>query len=164
MRDEMHLVEEIERRRNEQIREEKLRQSIRENSVEIRELEKKLNNAYMNKERALQIQEKQLFMIKEKVTMWLGYHILVWQFFSMFPYQAVESERIQEMKRQLEQQRLKELENEKLAYERSLAYKDALQGQLAENETRKQAEYEQFLREKAMVDEIVRKILEEDER
>jgi hypothetical protein len=60
-------VEEIERRREVQIREEKLRQSIRENSVELRELEKKLNYAYMNKERSVQIQERQLQNQKDKV-------------------------------------------------------------------------------------------------
>ncbi|KAJ3412014.1 ubiquitin-conjugating enzyme E2 K [Chytridiales sp. JEL 0842] len=143
MIEEMRLVDEIERKRNEQIREEKLRQSIRENSVELRELEKKLKNAYMNKERALQIQEKQLTAIKEK---------------------SAESDRNSDMKKEMEAQRIKELEHEQMVYQRSLAYKDALQGQLAENESRKQAEYEQFLREKAMVDDIVRKIMEEDER
>jgi hypothetical protein len=68
------------------------------------------------------------------------------------------------MKSQLELQRLKALEQEKKIYERSLTYQHALQSQLADSENRKQAEYEQFLREKAMVDEIVRKIAEEDER
>ena len=74
IKEEMRLVEEIERRRHEQIREEKMRQSIRENSVELRELEKKLNNAYMNKERALQIQEKQYIIQKEKVI--LSYYFI----------------------------------------------------------------------------------------
>ncbi|KAJ3329704.1 hypothetical protein HDU76_007345 [Blyttiomyces sp. JEL0837] len=138
---EIQLVEEIERRQNEQAREENLRRSIRENSVELRELEKKLNYAYMNKERALQIQEKRLTLQKEK---------------------SAEAERISEMNRQLEILRLKEMEQEQAKYERSLAYKEALQTQLSEHETRKLGEYEQFLKEKAMVDEIVRKILEED--
>ncbi len=50
------------------MREQKLRQSIRENSTELRELEKKLNLAYMNKERALQLQEKALIQEYDKVS------------------------------------------------------------------------------------------------
>ncbi|KAI9363412.1 tumor suppressor, Mitostatin-domain-containing protein [Zopfochytrium polystomum] len=142
-REEEMVVEEIQRRREEQIREEKLRQSIRENSEELRELEKKLNYAYMNKERAIQIQQRHLFLQKER---------------------AAEAERIHEMNLQLEEQRRKELEQEQAMYERSLQYRDALQSQLADSDVRKQAEYEQFLRDKAMVDEIVQKILEEDSR
>ena len=61
------LMAEIQRIQTEKLRNEKLRQSIRENSVELRDLEQKLNYAYMNKERALQIQEKQLLLQQEKV-------------------------------------------------------------------------------------------------
>ena len=45
-----------------------MRQSIRENSTELRELEKKLNYAYMNKERALQREQKKLSLREEKVS------------------------------------------------------------------------------------------------
>jgi uncharacterized protein YecT (DUF1311 family) len=57
----------MERFHHEQVKEQKLRQLIRENSVELRELEKKLNYAYMNKERHLQLKEKQLLLEKAKV-------------------------------------------------------------------------------------------------
>lgn len=43
-----------------QLREQKIRQSIHETSPELRELEKKLNAAYTNKERAIQLVEKKL--------------------------------------------------------------------------------------------------------
>ena len=56
-----------------------------------------------------------------------------------------------------------ELGKEKESHERSIQYHKALADQLANHEVRKQQEYEQFLREKAMVDEIVRKISAEDE-
>lgn len=36
-----------------------MRQQVRENSIELRELEKKLKSAYLNKERAAQIAEKE---------------------------------------------------------------------------------------------------------
>jgi len=60
-------MKEIQRIQTDRLRNEKLRQSIRENSVELRDLEQKLNYAYMNKERALQITEKQLLLKQEKV-------------------------------------------------------------------------------------------------
>lgn len=42
-------------------------------------------------------------------------------------------------------------------------YQQELEKQLEEQERRKQDAYEEFLKEKLMVDEIVRKIYEEDE-
>ncbi len=57
----------------------------------------------------------------------------------------------------------KDIEKEKQAHERTLGYQKELAGQLAEHEARKQQEFEQFLKEKAMVDAIVRKIALEDE-
>lgn len=67
------IMKEIQRIQTERLRNEKLRQSIRENSVELRDLEQKLNYAYMNKERALQITEKQLLLKQEKVCDYLVY-------------------------------------------------------------------------------------------
>ena len=61
------IMAEIQKIQTERLRNEKLRQSIRENSIELRDLEQKLNYAYMNKERALQITEKQLLLKQEKV-------------------------------------------------------------------------------------------------
>jgi hypothetical protein len=43
-------------------------------------------------------------------------------------------------------------------------YKQELQRQLEEREVNKQKAYEEFLREKLVIDEIVRKIYEEDQR
>ena len=48
----------MERLKWEKQREERLRQQIRENSMELRELEAKLRAGYMNKERAAQLAEK----------------------------------------------------------------------------------------------------------
>ena len=50
----------------------------------------------------------------------------------------------------------------KEAHERSINYHKELAKQLEDVENRKKQEYEQFLKEKAMVDEIVRKIARED--
>jgi oligoendopeptidase F len=61
------IMAQLEAVKTERFREEKLRQSIRENSSELRDLEQKLNYAYMNKERALQLKERELLLKKEKV-------------------------------------------------------------------------------------------------
>ncbi|KAJ3019748.1 mannosyl-oligosaccharide alpha-1,2-mannosidase [Thoreauomyces humboldtii] len=140
-RREQIVAEEQERKETERLREEKQRQSIHENSSELRELEKKLNYAYMNKERSLQVQEK---VLQDQVA------------------RAREAELIAEMNEMLEKQKQQDLEADHQAYLKSIDYNNALNEQLLEQEARKQEEFEQFLREKAMVDDIVRKIMEED--
>ncbi len=64
---EEELVREMQAYHQNQIKEQKLRQSIRESSAELRELEQKLNYAYMNKERSLQLKEKKLMAEKAQV-------------------------------------------------------------------------------------------------
>ncbi|KAJ3051021.1 mannosyl-oligosaccharide alpha-1,2-mannosidase [Rhizophlyctis rosea] len=137
------LVHQVEQIRLAQLRDEKMRQSIRESSTELRELEKKLNYAYMNKERALQKEQKKLVAEEEK---------------------AREAILISEMNARLALEHQTALQKERETYEKSLEYHQALHDQLAEAEARRQAEFEQFLREKQMVDEVVRKIFEEDAR
>ena len=66
----------------------------------------------------------------------------------------------------LELGRAKEMEEERerKRWEESVQYKQKLEKQLCEQERMKQAQYEEFLKEKLMIDEIVRKIHEEDQR
>jgi CRISPR/Cas system CSM-associated protein Csm2 small subunit len=66
----------------------------------------------------------------------------------------------EEYKRALEVER----EKEEQRWEESVRYQEELEKQLTEKEKRKQHAYEEFLKEKLMIDEIVRKIYEEDER
>eukprot|EP00842_Homolaphlyctis_polyrhiza_P001011 jgi/Hompol1/1910/HPOL_000225-RA len=143
MKLEEQIVREMERIHHEQVIEQKLRQSIRENSIELRELEKKLNYAYMNKERALQLQEKRLIDEQSKVK---------------------EAQMIAEMHEQAERAKADELARQQQLFERGIEYHNALHDQLQEAEVKKQQEYEQFLKEKAIVDEIVKRIIEENER
>lgn len=65
-----------------------------------------------------------------------------------------EHERAEEAERQREMERYKE----------SIRYQQELERQLEEQEEKKQQAYEEFLKEKLMIDEIVRKIYEEDQR
>jgi hypothetical protein len=53
---------------------------------------------------------------------------------------------------------------EKHKYEESVRHQQQLEKQLLEQEKQKQQAYEEFLKEKLMIDEIVRKIYEEDQR
>lgn len=66
----------------------------------------------------------------------------------------------EEYKRALEVEREKEVKR----WEESVRYQEQLENQLFEKERRKQEAYEEFLKEKLMIDEIVRKIYEEDQR
>ena len=70
------------------------------------------------------------------------------------------------VKMQEEYKRAQEVERvkEKQRWEESVRYQEQLERQLAEKERRKQEAYEEFLKEKLMIDEIVRKIYEEDQR
>ena len=45
-----------------------------------------------------------------------------------------------------------------------ILYQEALEAQLVEKENQKRKSYEEFLQDKMMIDEIVRKIYEEDQR
>lgn len=58
----------------------------------------------------------------------------------------------------VEQQKLEQKRHEELAQ-----YQRELEQQLVDKERRRQEAYEEFLKEKLMVDEIVRKIYEEDQ-
>ncbi|KAJ1479880.1 hypothetical protein T484DRAFT_2843126 [Baffinella frigidus] len=63
---EQGLVEELERRKNEKLREEKVIEKVRNEAPELRELEQKLRAAYMNQERRKQLQEKVVLVDQEK--------------------------------------------------------------------------------------------------
>lgn len=72
-------------------------------------------------------------------------------------YVAHLKEKIKREKEQEAQSEVKKLEN-------SHAYRRDLQQQLKEVEDKRTEEYEQFLRDKAIIDEIVKKIMEDDEK
>ena len=49
-------------------------------------------------------------------------------------------------------------------FKQKFVYQDQLERQLQEQELKRQEQYEEFLKEKLMIDEICRKIYEEDQR
>ena len=66
----------------------------------------------------------------------------------------------QEYEKGIELEHQKEVER----VEQSILYKEDLEVQLEEQERKRQEAYEEFLKEKLMIDEICRKIYEEDQR
>uniref|UniRef100_K7G6B3 Meiosis-specific nuclear structural protein 1 n=1 Tax=Pelodiscus sinensis TaxID=13735 RepID=K7G6B3_PELSI len=140
---EERLATELARLNYEKLKDEKMRQQIRENSLELRELEKKLKSAYINKERAAQIAEKEAIRYEK-----------------MPNYEADLSKMsLEQQKRDAEIAQMAELRRNK----GKILYQQELEKQLEEQEKKKQDAYEAFLKEKLMIDEIVRKIYEEDQ-
>ncbi|NWH43005.1 MNS1 protein, partial [Fregata magnificens] len=139
---EERLAAELARRSHEKLKDEKMRQQVRENSLELRELEKKLKSAYMNKERAAQITEKEAIQCEKMKR---------------------EAEIARKMKEEYERVIKEESSAELKRNKEKIMYQQELEKQLEEQERKKQDAYEEFLREKLMIDEIVRKIYEEDQ-
>ena len=82
----------------------------------------------------------------------------------MLYFKKRDSEIAREMK--LEHERAEEAaqQREMEKYREQIRYQQELERQLEEQEQKKQQAYEEFLKEKLMIDEIVRKIYEEDQR
>uniref|UniRef100_A0A3Q3GRW1 Meiosis-specific nuclear structural protein 1 n=1 Tax=Labrus bergylta TaxID=56723 RepID=A0A3Q3GRW1_9LABR len=139
---EERMAKEIARINFESQREEKMREHIKKNSMELRELESKLKSAYMNKERAAQIAEQQAMR---------------------FETMREEADYARWMKQEHEQTAAERKKLEQKQQEEVVQYHRELDHQLIEREHKRQEAYEQFLKEKLMVDEIFRKIYEEDQ-
>lgn len=101
----------MERLKWEKQRDERLRQQIRENSTELRELEAKLRAGYMNKERAAQLAEKETLRCLEEER---------------------EAEIAAMMKSELDKAVEMEEKREAHQWERSIQYQEQLERQLEE--------------------------------
>lgn len=139
---EQALADELETLRLEKQRDDKMRQQIRETSSELRELEEKLRAAYMNKERAAQIAEKTVERLEDE-------------------------QKDQELFRMMEREMQKAQDNQDRKQQcrdkAAIDYQQELERQLEEQEQKKQIEYEQFLKDKLLIDQAVQKINEEDQ-
>lgn len=74
MEQEERMAREMELMKLQDLRVEKMKQQIRANSLELRELEAKLKAGYMNRERAAQIAEKQAALDEKTVSVSFGNH------------------------------------------------------------------------------------------
>ena len=109
----------------------------------MRELEAKLRSAYVAKERQAQMAEKEALK---------------------FDSLLEDAEIVKRMKAEAERAELEQAAIAQTKHQEMAQYKQDLHRQLEERERSKQAQYEEFLREKLLIDEIVRKIHEEDAR
>lgn len=124
----------------ERIRDQKLRQQIRENNQELRELEMKLRAAYVGKALAVQLSEREVARLKEKKAM-------------------QDEQRLVEEKRAQEEQ--EELQKKTEENKRKQALKGVLQNQMIDKHVMKQRLYEEFLKEKKLIDDVIKAVLEE---
>ncbi|XP_054243968.1 meiosis-specific nuclear structural protein 1 [Indicator indicator] len=136
------LAAELARLNHEKLKDEKMRQQVRQNSPELRELEKMLKAAYLNKERAAQIAEKEAMQCE---------------------IMKQENEIAQKMKEEDERIIKEQSSAQQRRNEEKTMYHQELEKQLEEQERKKQDAYEELLKEKLVIDEIVQKIYEEDQ-
>ncbi|CAO1425540.1 unnamed protein product [Diamesa tonsa] len=127
-------------KRRVQFNEEKMRQQVRENNQDLRELETKLRIAYVSKALAAQKDEKKLLLLEEKI-------------------KEKREHEVQEQSRLSHLEQIKqEKENDKL---RKKNLREVLRDQIISSHQQNQLLYEEFLREKFYLDEIVKRIQEE---
>jgi len=135
------LAVELTKRKVEASREAKNVQRICEQSEELRELEEKLKQAYLNKEREVQITESNVLLQKQEAS---DAHIAA----------EVETERQRGL--------MAEQYREYLRRQDGRAMKEALDTQMKEKVDRRALAAEEFLREKAEVDAVVAAIEKEE--
>lgn len=123
-----------------QFNEEKMRQHVRENNQELRELETKLRIAYVSKALAAQKNEKKLLMLEEKIK-------------EKREHEELEKSRLTHLE-QIKQEK----EDDKL---RKKNLREILRDQIVSSHQQNQLLYEEFLKEKFYLDEIVKRIQEE---
>jgi len=139
---EARLASEIEQRKAQQVREEMDKRRICDSSDELRALKEKLHAAKVNKERAVQLLEQQVRLEEEKQRdTKIG--------------EVLELERLEhmELERKLEIEKGKQRERVKLINQEQIAQKEAL----------RQEAYDEYIKEKESVQEVVDAIKREDE-
>ncbi|XP_015420462.1 PREDICTED: meiosis-specific nuclear structural protein 1 [Myotis davidii] len=109
------LAVELAKLKHESLKDEKMRQQVKENSIELRELEKKLKAAYMNKERAAQIAEKDAIKYEQMLIEKLGQMLQ-----QRDDLEQVRQELYQEEQAEIQKRKLKEEAEEKLRKQKEL--------------------------------------------
>lgn len=119
---------------------ERMAQQIRENSQELRELETRIRSAYVTKSLKLQLVEREKKRLQEKI---------------------LQENEVQRMKKKLNDdlQRDRQLKIERQK-QREIHRKELLQ-QIADKQFKRKILYEEFLKEKIIIDEIMDKIQKE---
>ncbi|XP_075224239.1 meiosis-specific nuclear structural protein 1-like isoform X2 [Lycorma delicatula] len=137
------LAAELANIKREEFVELKLRQQMRETDIELRELANKLRTAYINKDLAAQLEERKLAEL----------------------YQKMEEDKAAELTRKIIQKNQEDLAREAgEEYVKKLQYRKDLQEQMCDKVCKREKSFEQFLRDKCLLDEVTRIIHEEDMR
>ncbi|CAG9807400.1 unnamed protein product [Chironomus riparius] len=126
--------------RRKEYHDKKMRQQVRENNQELRELESRLRSAYVSKALALQKKEQETLREVERLQ-------------EKQENEVLEQARLEHL-RQLDIKRQKDKE-------RKQQLRDDLRNQIISAHQQNQLLYEQFLKEKGYLDEIARRIQEE---
>lgn len=134
------IEEEVRRQHAERMHEQKLRQQIRENNQELRELEMKLRAAYVGKAIKAQLAEKELSRMKERLEL-------------EKEMEVIHQKNMVEQEKELRKREELKIKQQKLRV--------ALQEQIIDKRVLRQRLYKEYLKEKAIIDEIVRRIHEE---
>lgn len=119
----------------------KKRQQIRVNSVRIRELEAKLRQAYINQELALQTKQKETLEFQKQQE------------------KLLEAELMEQHRKEVIRE---EQESEKRENLEKIKYKKKLDEQIDEKQEAINKAYEDFLREKTIIDEIIAEVKAEE--
>lgn len=137
------LARELDELRRKEICVVRERQILRESSHELKELETKLRNAYAKRELRAQMAENEEKRRQEKL-------------------------RVMETNKALEEARVNEAEYDRYLKQQEInkkhEYMKELQDQMIFKEKMKRCKYEEFLKEKKLIDQVVERIHLEDER
>nr|CAH8824945.1 unnamed protein product [Trichobilharzia regenti] len=126
----------------ERLSEQKLRQKIRNESVELRELGNKLRSAYVAKQQLAQIAEKRAHA------------------YDLMTEEALQAHQLAS---QLGDDLIVAEEEETRRKESQMKHRRELDAQMMEQAELRRKAYEEFLHDKQMIDEVVNKIKQEDE-
>lgn len=135
------LAKEIQRKKILEERERKNIQKIFEESDEIKDLKNKIKFAQINQERSKQILEKQSRRLQDIVK---------------------DAEQDEYILSTLEEEKFKQMEEENRKRNERLHSKHVLQNQMSEKEKLRDEARAEYLRDKSLVDDIVKKIMMED--
>lgn len=118
-------------------RDERMAQEIRENSQELRELETRIRAAYVTKSLKLQLAEREKQRLMEKI--------------------HIENE-IQRMKQKLQEDAERERQRKEEIRLKQQKHREELLEQIADKQFKRKILYEEFLKEKIIIDEILAQI------
>lgn len=119
---------------------ERIAQQIRDNSQELRELETRIRSAYVTKTLKLQLAEREKKQLEEKI--------------------QIENE-IQMMKQKLIADTERERQRKEEQHRKQEIHRKELLQQIVDKQFKRRILYEEFLKEKIIIDEIMAKIQRE---